>query len=67
MFHKSMNIMMALTATANLKTTDNILRNLEMNNHYIVSEVPNNPSIFLAVLLSLMRSGKLLIPPQMKL
>ena len=46
--HKT-NIM-ALTATANVTTQANVLKCLEMVHPYIISEIPNNPNLFLAVL-----------------
>ena len=46
--HKT-NIM-ALTATANRKTRENVMRSLEMTNTYVISKVPNNCNVFLAVL-----------------
>lgn len=41
---------MALTATANVATQANVLKCLEMAHPYIISEIPNNPNLFLAVL-----------------
>ncbi len=41
---------MALTATANLHTRQKVLKALEMNKCYVVTEMPNNPSVFLAVI-----------------
>ena len=41
---------MALTATANVKTRQNVMKSLEMTRAYVISKVPNNPNVFLAVL-----------------
>lgn len=41
---------MALTATANVKTRQNVMKSLEMTRPYVISKVPNNPNVFLAVL-----------------
>ena len=40
---------MALTATANVARQANVLKCLEMVHPYIISEIPNNPNLFLAV------------------
>ena len=41
---------MALAATANLKTLENVIKNLEMKHTFIISRVHNNPNFFLGVL-----------------
>lgn len=40
----------AVTATANKKTRENVMKSLEMTSAYVVSKVPNNSNVFLAVL-----------------
>ena len=41
---------MALTATANIKTKESVLRTLEITQAYVISRVPNSPNTFFAVL-----------------
>lgn len=40
---------MALTATANVKTRTNVMKSLEMTQAHVISKLPNNPNLFLAV------------------
>ena len=41
---------MALTATANVKTQENVVKSLDMKQVCNISKMPNNPNLFLAVL-----------------